>query len=651
MQEGGVAVPSRAGEEQFAHDAIRSGAILFLAISGGLIAILPFREFSQSLVLVHAAIGVFGLLAVLISWTTQPRATAHIKSLRIRSVVTWLIAATVITGVIVTAQALFGRYVSRVWDWLHLWTGILLLPIILYGFFRKAGARQAAKSLQYPRRLRLIVLTATIALFLFAVSGLLAVTFGSRANRVFTVEQYPGWTFLPSMVGTETGKPLRYERIANSQSCGTADCHAAIYDEWLGSAHRWSGQDEFFQEVRTVTTQVKGVHETEKCAACHDPVSLLTGHKEPNLGLDAPGIPEGDSCVICHAVRRVDNRGIGSYVLGEPTPYLFEDTSGRVPRSLNHFLIRCYPDQHNRDFDLTIVRKPESCAPCHKEYDLLDEGEGPVQVETQFDDWKSGKWNTDSDSSKRLYCQQCHMGLVATSRYAADPYDLKKAWGSRHRNHAFAAANQYMPTAIATHNAKAQVDKAHQWLRGERAVPEIENAWPKGPIVELKLNVPETVRPTEQANFTVTLTNNRVGHMFPTGPLNIARAWVEVVVEDETGKTIFHSGLLDRDFHIEDGSYILKPLAINMGGEKIMKRDLWHPVGPRFRRAILARESDGYDYVLSVPPDAHGPLTVKARLRYSKANQFFMDAVHPVQRRTAPITDISSAVRTIAVSR
>jgi hypothetical protein len=32
---------------------------------------------------------------------------------------------------------------------------------------------------------------------------------------------------------------------------------------------------------------------------------------------------------------------------------------------------------------------------------------------------------------------------------------------------------------------------------------------------------------------------------------------------------------------------------------------------------------------------------VQARLRYRKANQFFMDAVYPQRREEAPITDIS----------
>jgi hypothetical protein len=92
-----------------------------------------------------------------------------------------------------------------------------------------------------------------------------------------------------------------------------------------------------------VTTRVKGARETEKCGACHDPVSMLSGHKDPSLGRAAPGYSEGDSCVVCHAVRKADERGIGSYVLGSPIPYLYEWLTTALGRRVNHFLIRLSP--------------------------------------------------------------------------------------------------------------------------------------------------------------------------------------------------------------------------------------------------------------------------------------------------------------------
>jgi len=637
------------------------GVLLLVVLSGCAVWLLPFSVFGQLCLVLHTVVGVIAVAAFpiwqLSHWLagrTSPRTFRKICAY----VGIWLFAASAATGFVVAWQAAFGRYMSQLWDSLHLWTGILALPFLAYHLWPHATAAEAGPLARdappldrsaFRRRTWKTAAGVTVLLLVFCAALAMYYT---RAQRAESRRQNVGESdFRPSMVDTETGRPIAAEILASSDSCGTSDCHASIYQEWKASAHRWSAEDEFFQEVRIVTTRVKGVHETEKCGACHDPVSMLSGHKDPKLGRAGPGYKEGDSCVVCHAVRKVDERGIGSYVLGVPKPYLYEWAGGRYGRLVNHFLIRAYPGQHNRDYDLTLLRKPESCAPCHKEFDVLNEQEGPVQVETQFDDWKHGKWNTDPDPARRLYCQQCHMYLVATSHAEADPYDLKTQLGTRHRSHSFAAANQYMPAALSVHNAKLHVGHVEEWLRGERAVPEIEKVWPRGPVVELKIDAPQSARANADLSVKVTLSNNKVGHGFPTGPLNISRAWIEMVVEDSPGRTVFHSGLLDSQQHIEAGSYILKPLAIDTAGHILMKPDLWHPVGPQFRRAVLARESDTYDYSFKVPPGTQGPLSVRARLRYSKANQFFMDAVYPEAHRQAPITDLSAARATIELRK
>ena len=624
------------------------GMLLFVVLTGCAVWVLPFSVFGQLCVVLHTVVGVIAATALVVwqlSHWLEARKSPRTSRKICAYVGFWLLAASVVTGFIVSWQAVFGRYISHFWDLLHLWTGVFALPFLAYHVWPSARSLKTdslsreALPPDYSRfRRRTWKLAAVVTVFLFAVCAALT-AYSARTQRAESGRQKVGNSdFQPSMVDTETGRPIAAEVLASSDSCGTADCHASIYAEWKASAHRWSAEDEFFQEVRSVTIRVKGVHETEKCGVCHDPVSLLSGHKNPQLGRASPGYKEGDSCVVCHAVRKVDERGIGSYVLRAPKPYLFESATGRFGRIASHFLIRSYPDQHNRDYDLTLLRKPESCAPCHKEFDVLNEQEGPVQVETQYDDWKHGKWNTDPDPARRLYCQQCHMYLVATLHAQADPYDLKTELGARHRNHSFAAGNQYMPAALSVHEAKAHLERVNEWLRGERAVPEIEKTWPRGPIVELKIAAPQSARASSQVNLKVTLTNNKVGHGFPTGPLNIARAWIEVVVEDASGRTVFHSGMLDAQNHIEAGSYILKPLAIDSSGRMVMKPDLWHPVGPQFRRAVLAREPDTYDYSFKLPPGTQGPLLVKARLRYSKANQFFMDAVYADAHRQARIT-------------
>lgn len=46
----------------------------------------------------------------------------------------------------------------------------------------------------------------------------------------------------------------------------------------------------------------------------------------------------------------------------------------------------------------------------------------PLQAETQYDDWKNGKWNTEHDPAKRPRCQQCHMHYERVAHLAqADP--------------------------------------------------------------------------------------------------------------------------------------------------------------------------------------------------------------------------------------
>jgi len=647
------------------------GILLFVILSGLAVWALPFGVTAQMAVLLHTAVGVI-LVVVFTIWQLSHWLATRKTPRRLRKISAytgfWLLALSVVTGMMLTLQAVFRSYVSPVWSQVHLWSGMLALPFLVYHVL--PHAQETAESSQLPaaltvagsrrsyaparRRMWELVGLTSAALLLLLVGAALAHRGPSFASYE-PPSQYraaPGQDpFRPSLARTSSGRPLDPRLLGNSDSCGATGCHRVIYQEWLASAHHWSSEDHFFQSVRSATTEVRGVHETEKCAGCHEPVSLLSGYKTPTLGSAAPGYREGDSCVVCHAVSGYDERGIGSYVLRVTKPYLYEHSGGRYARALNHFLIRAYPEQHDRDYDLTIVRKPESCAPCHKEYDVFDKKEGPVEVEAQFDEWKSGRWNTAPNPADRLYCQQCHIYYETTPQPAdADPYDLKTGLGCRHRNHYFAAANQYLPSLLSSADAAGQVRRVESWLRGERVVPEIEKVCKRGAVVSLKILAPRDIRPGQAAQVRILLTNEKAGHNFPTGPLNIIRSWVEVVVRDKDGRGIFHSGQLDARGHIEAGSIILKPTAIDTRGRAILEPDVWHPKGPIYRPSIAPGHTGTYDYEFRAPAKLRAPLTVTARLRYRKANQFFMEAAFPDQNLMAPVTDISTARIEIAAA-
>jgi hypothetical protein len=275
---------------------------------------------------------------------------------------------------------------------------------------------------------------------------------------------------------------------------------------------------------------------------------------------------------------------------------------------------------------------------------------GLLEVETQYDDWKSHKWNTDRDPTRRLRCQQCHMYLErAAARSLADPYDLAVGLGVEYHNHRFAAANQYMPLALGSPGADEQTREVNQWLRGKTDIPEIQKVWPPGAIIPIQIEAPSSVRVGSALHVRVVLTNIKVGHSFPTGPLNIVRVWIELEVYDSAGKKVYHSGELDAENHVEAGSYILRPTALTKSGHAILTPDIWHPLGPQFRPAINPGESASFDYRSPVPRTVPGPLVARARLRYRKANQYFMNEVYDPEHREASVTDLCSASVEVAV--
>ena len=667
-QESGAEM-GNAGEAAPAMDNLRAnrrtfawagGGLLFTVLSGIVIWLGPFSIATQMAVLFHTLIGAALLLlltaCLLRHWLATRKQTKWTSNISAYAGF-WLLAVCLAAGLVVTYQALFRIVVSPLWSSIHLWSGVLTTAVVGYHVFpRKQRLLEANGGSVGPS----LGTSAWKRVFAVAVGLCILPIVAAVAYHPTSVANYrppasfrpaPGSNpFAPSHTESETGHPISPRLTATSRSCGAAGCHTAIYEEWAASAHRWAEQDEFFQAVRVATTKVQGVKATEKCGGCHAPVSMLAGYKDPRLGKDTPGYQEGDSCVICHAVRRVDDRGIGSYRLGVPKPYLYETSESPAARLVAHFLIRAYPRQHNRDYDLSIPRQAESCAPCHKEFDVVDNYPELLQVETQYDDWKNNHWNTDPAASRHLRCQQCHMPYRdAPNLTRADPYDLKIGQGLKYRNHRFAAANEYMPAALSLPGAAEQIDQVQKWLRGEQSVREIENIWAQGAIVSIAIHAPASVRPGQTVGVQVALTNRKAGHSFPTGPLNIVRVWMEVEVRDQSGNEIFHSGRLDRQNHVEDGTYVLRPIGITQSGQSIMTADIWHPQGPQYRPAIAPDKTESFSYRLRLPNRVTGPLLVRARLRYRKANQFFMDAVYPESHRAAPIIDVVSGSAQIAV--
>jgi hypothetical protein len=229
--------------------------------------------------------------------------------------------------------------------------------------------------------------------------------------------------------------------------------------------------------------------------------------------------------------------------------------------------------------------------------------------------------------------------------------------------------------------ADEHIRLTEQWLRGEIEVPEIADKWRRGAAVPVALRTPETARPGEPITIEAVLTNNKVGHDFPTGPLDIIQAWVEVTVTDQTGRVVFQEGQRDTANFIAPGSFMLKAEPVDQYGNLIDRHNLWEMVGVRYRRSIFPGFSDKEQFTFSCPAspltsasdvrirnpgDTTSPLNrrsavrvprgrvtelhVTARLMYRKADQFLLNFLFGRSSGlTAPATVMSEDHKTIRV--
>jgi hypothetical protein len=262
----------------------------------------------------------------------------------------------------------------------------------------------------------------------------------------------------------------------------------------------------------------------------------------------------------------------------------------------------------------------------------------------------------------------------STDPAAGDTGDYNRSGkDKKHRSHRFLAANQVMPLLMDLPGAAEHVKLTEQWLRGEIEVGEIADKWTAGPVIRLELVGPEQVKPGETVDVQVVVTNNKTGHGFPTGPLDIIRSWVEIRVVDQDGNVVHELGQTDDAGRIPEGTMVFKAEGIDRYGNDIDRHNLWEMVGARFKRALFPGTSDSETYSFTCPgfsappveqgegdtenarfvaPAARGELTVHAVLNYQKADAVFLDRLFGAEAGVrTPITEISSDTLTIRVEQ
>lgn len=664
------------------------GLLLFETITGLAIYVLPFSVFNQMGVLLHTVIGVLMLAPVgwylgQHWWRRYRGKFNHFQLLGYLSLVALIVLF--VSGFVLTWQALFGVRITYGWELVHLAVGLafvfVLAAHLLTLWLRKVFAEEAAAAMRLAKRTFLVRCGAATAVLMALHVGASVLYPKAPVHNEFPADY--SWKygkerpFAPSLVRTESNWAYDPTTLSGSRGCGTSGCHSDILEEWTPSAHRYASSDVAFQAVQRLMLDDTGAESTRYCAGCHDPVALLSGNKNVNVeGLTSVGADEGVSCIACHSIIQTDVRGNADYTMAQPVRYLGERLDGAVHKWVSDFLLRAYPEQHKASFARPLYKTAEFCAACHKQF--IDEEVnqiGWVQLQNQYDNWRKSRWYHEGDATKTITCRECHMPLLdSTDPSAGDAGDYNRSPSDgKHRSHRFLGANQVMPALMKLPGAEEHIALTEAWLRGEIEVPEIADKWTAGPVIRLELGGPESIKPGDEVEIQVVLTNSKTGHGFPTGPLDIIRSWVELTVVDEKGEVVYQSGQPDEDGRMAEGALIFKAEGIDRYGNDIDKHNLWEMVGARFKRSLFPGMSDSGTYSFMCPgfsappvqevdsdsqghsfpaPSEDGKLLVTAVLNYQKADAAFLDRLFGEDAgvRTT-ITTISEDTLSIRVER
>jgi hypothetical protein len=740
---------------------VATSVVAYSLLSGLMVTLLPFGIYAQFSIIIHTIVGVVAVIpliaAVYLHWQRRkPDAPAPIA--RTAMVAIAALAVCLLTGLFITAMALFGTWVPGWMDTVHLVSALVLGTLIAVHLAPIVGryGKAAASPRRAPRK-RFVATGVAIIMVLFGITGFLSqAQIEPQQFQAFSDDyDWPHGddrAFWPSRVAVantpwldhflsgvaqvvgrdnaqqfdttlrgpqdaglraqtaelvaaleldaeaasaidglveeavarqmETGS-LKPSALAGSATCGNSGCHESIYNEWRASAHGFAAEDILFLQVQDLLIEEKGVAESRACAGCHDPAALLGGTRY-GAATDGSELPifEANSCITCHSTIETDTNGNGGYVIQAPERYLFEERESGFAGLAAKFLIRAYPDKHVAEYKRPLYKTSEFCAACHKQVPPPGEATtaGLAQEQNEYDSWKSGRYFHGDNHPDTIECIECHMPLVDSDDPASgDDVDSYRSPGDgKHRSHRVLASNMYIPATMDIPGGEEQAELTIKWLRGEIEVPEIADKWTTGPTVEMQIDAPERIRAGDLVNIQLHLHNNKTGHDFPAGPLDVLESWIELTVEDNLGNTLMELGA-DRSISPSiDAPVVYKADWYDSQGLPVERHNLWDVVGASYKRTIRSGGSDVVDVpfrcpgiarprlsesasqdtpgerksdvVFAINNDEFTELRVTARLLFRKANPEFLAKVYDVEEvPEAPIVEIVRATHTIRV--
>jgi tetratricopeptide (TPR) repeat protein len=462
--------------------------------------------------------------------------------------------------------------------------------------------------------------------------------------------------FFPSEARTASGNFIPSHVLMADEYC--LKCHGDVYKDWLHSAHHFSSFNNppylfSVRETRKVALERDGnVQAARWCAGCHDPVPFFSGaFDDPKFDdVNHPTAHAGITCTTCHAITHVNSTvGNASYTIEEPLHYPFAFSDNPILQWVNNALVRAKPDFHKKTFLKPIHQTAEFCSTCHK-VSL------PLAL-NHYQEFTRGQNHYDSfllsgvsgHNARSFYypetakenCAACHMPLKASNDFGAKDFDGN---GERKvHNHLFVGANTGLPEIVAREKRyegraaelKAVADKQAEHLKNKKLRIDLF-ALKRGNAIDGELLGP--IRPTlpelepgREYLVEVVIRTLAVGHAFSQGTIDSNEIWVEFTAA--TGGKVFASnGGMQRPGDagvVDERAHFINALVLDRSGNRIDRRNPQDIFTPLYDKQIPPGAASVVHYKLKVPEDAKGPVELKAKVRYRKFDQKYLEYMYP----------------------
>ena len=320
-----------------------------------------------------------------------------------------------------------------------------------------------------------------------------------------------------------------------------------LVDDWRSTMMANSARDPFFKAKVSHEVLVNPGHQgaiENKCLSCHAPLGM---HEERMLGnppftmamLDTSKLGnDGASCLGCHMQAPGPSGTVFSGdLVFEPAhvygPY-FDD---QINPAIMQFFVDFTPGYGEH------IVNSEVCAGCHTLITETLDLEGNITGDQFVEQATYHEWKNSIYSVNGTQCNTCHMPRINDPIILAAEYAFLNPQTPFGKHH-FAGANVHMLELL-----KANRDILD--LRATEVQFDSTIARTKRMLQDRTLNVQLSfVDRTSDSIFYSLQLENLAGHRFPSG-FPSRRAFIEFVVLDAEGDTVFKSGRTDSNYEVE----------------------------------------------------------------------------------------------------